>query len=393
MEWLKVSEFTTVITGGTPSTSKKQYWNNGTIPWLNSGELNKNRIYDSKKFITKEGLDNSSAKMMPPDTVLIALTGTTTGVSSILKLTACANQSVTGILPSKKHIPEYLFYYLLFTRKQILKDAYGGAQKHISQAYVKDIKIPLPPLSVQKEIAEKLDKADALRKKDQELLKQYDELAQAIFIDMFGDPVQNEKGWEIANIEQLVTKEKNSIKRGPFGGALKKEIFIEKGYLVYEQYHALNNDFTFERYFIDEVKFEELKGFEVKPNDIIISCSGVYLGKLAIVPTGAKKGIINQALLKLTLDETKITNDFFSFHFTQPTFRRTYFDANRGAGIPNFPPMSDFKKFPFIKPPISLQNQFADKIQNLEAQKEILKKQAQLSEELFQALLQESFSF
>src|SRR5690606_17622850 len=97
---------------------------------------------------------------------------------------------------------------------------------------LKNLEIPLPPLPVQEKIAAILDKADALRRKDQELLKKYDELAQAIFIDMFGDPVKNEKGWEVKSIDQLVTKERHSIKRGPFGGALKKEIFVQSGYLV-----------------------------------------------------------------------------------------------------------------------------------------------------------------
>jgi type I restriction enzyme M protein len=87
--------------------------------------------------------------------------------------------------------------------------------------------------------------------------------------------------------------------RGPFGGSLKKEIFKSSGYLVYEQFHAINNDFTFGRYYIDEAKFNEMKRFEVFPNDILISCSGT-MGKIAIVPDGNIKGIINQALLKLT---------------------------------------------------------------------------------------------
>ena len=135
-----------------------------------------------------------------------------------------------------------------------------------------------------------------------------------------------------------------------------------------------------------------LKGFEVKPGDIIISCSGVYLGKLAIIPEGAKKGIINQALLKITLDQEKMRNDFFIFHFTQKNFREKYFDANRGAGIPNFPPMPIFKKFPFIAPPIKLQNQFAERVKSIEEQKSIAQASAIKSEELFNSLLQRAFN-
>lgn len=253
------------------------------------------------------------------------------------------------------------------------------------------IQISLPDIPIQQKIAAVLDKANELRQYNQQLIEKYDALTQSLFLDMFGDPVRNEKAWKTKTIEELTKKEKGSIKRGPFGGALKKEIFVEKGYLVYEQFHALNNDFSMARYFISEEKFNELKGFEVKPGDIIISCSGVYLGKLAIVPKDAKKGIINQALLKVTLDEKIMRNDFFMFHFTHKNFREKYFDANRGAGIPNFPPMSDFKKFPFIFPSIDIQNQFAERVQLIETQKQQAQEALAKSELLFQGLLQKAF--
>ena len=279
--------------------------------------------------------------------------------------------------------------YLYYKMQTIKFEAEQHKRYWISK--YSQIEIDLPPLATQQRIAAILDQADAIIQNNRAIVQKYDALTQSLFLDMFGDPVKNEKGWETKTIEQLVSKNKNSIKRGPFGGALKKEIFVEEGYLVYEQYHALNNDFSMERYFIDDKKFEELKGFEVKPKDIIISCSGVYLGKLAIVPKNAKKGIINQALLKVTIDESIMTNDFFVFHFSHKNFREKYFDANRGAGIPNFPPMSDFKKFPFISPPIELQTQFAERVAMIEAQKQ----QAQLalakSEELFASLLQRAF--
>ena len=250
---------------------------------------------------------------------------------------------------------------------------------------------PLPPLDQQKKIAAILDAADAYRQKTKALITKYDELTQSLFLDMFGDPVSNPMRWETQSIVELVKDEKYSLKRGPFGGALKKEIFVEEGYLVYEQFHALNNDFSMARYFIDEEKYNDLIGFAVKPKDIIISCSGVYLGKLAIIPDKAKEGIINQALLKLTLDQSKMRNDFFVFHFTQENFKKTYFDSNRGAGIPNFPPMKVFKQFPFITPPIKLQNQFAERVQAIEAQKAQAQASLAQAEDLFNSLLQRAF--
>src|SRR5437868_6324417 len=97
----KIEDFADVITGGTPSTAKNEYWDNSEIPWLNSGELNQGIIESCSNHITKIGLKNSAAKLMPVDSVLIALTGATTGVVGYLTFKACANQSLTGILPSK----------------------------------------------------------------------------------------------------------------------------------------------------------------------------------------------------------------------------------------------------------------------------------------------------
>ncbi len=285
--------------------------------------------------------------------------------------------------PIDKLDSKFLYYFL-----QTINLPNVGYSRHFK--FLKEIQIPLPPLETQKRIADIIDAADALRQKDQQLLKKYDELAQAIFIDMFGDPVKNEKGWETKNIQNLVGAQKHSIKRGPFGGALKKEIFIDKGYLVYEQYHALNNDFSFERYYINEDKYQELVAFDVKPKDIIISCSGVYLGKLAIVPDNAKPGIINQALLKLTLDETKYKNAFFVSVFTQENFKEKYFASERGAAIPNFPPMSTFKEFKFICPPIALQEKYLAKINFIEQQKGFAKKTN--SDKLFLSLIQKAFN-
>ncbi|RXG30667.1 restriction endonuclease subunit S [Leeuwenhoekiella marinoflava] len=286
--------------------------------------------------------------------------------------------------------------YVYQQMKQVRIDTQLHKRYWISRFSNKEI--PFPKIDIQnnksetqKHIASILDDAAALRNKTKQLLTEYDLLAQSIFLDMFGDVVNNPKNWKTRTIEQLVVNEKGSIKRGPFGGALKKEIFVEQGYLVYEQYHALNNNFNFERYYIDDKNFKRLKGFEVKPGDIIISCSGVYLGKLAIIPKDAKKGIINQALLKITLDEQKMRKDFFVFHFTQQNFRDKYFGANRGAGIPNFPPMASFKKFPFIAPPINLQNQFAEKIVLIEQQKALAKQELKESEDLFNCLLQKAF--
>lgn len=268
----------------------------------------------------------------------------------------------------------------------------GAAQPQITRKNLEKIKLTIPKSKDdQIKIANLLTQIEALIAKRKESIKLLDELLKSTFLDMFGDPVLNPKGWDTVTIEDIVKKEKYSIKRGPFGGALKKEIFVSDGYLVYEQFHALNNDFSMARYFITEEKFQELKAFEVKSGDIIISCSGVYLGKLAIVPPNIKKGIINQALLKISLDKDKMNNILFTYIFRNENFIHKFFGSNRGAGIPNFPPMKEFKKFKFIKPPKPLQNKFTTIVQQVENTKRYYKKSLNKLNELFGSLSQRAF--
>lgn len=284
---------------------------------------------------------------------------------------------------------EYLRYFL--NEADLNKHITGTTRGKLTKSALNSIEVPLPPLETQLHIANILTKAESLIAQRKESIRLLDEYLKSVFLEMFGDPVRNEKGWETRTIEELVINEKWAIKRGPFGGALKKEIFVEDGYLVYEQFHALNNDFSFARYYIDESKFQELKAFEVKSGDIIISCSGVYLGKLAIVPEGAKQGIINQALLKISLDNSKMDNKYFVFLFSHSSFKNEFFGSTRGSGIPNFPPMTEFKKFKFIYPPFELQTRFVQIVENTEALKAQYQQSLQELENLYGSLSQKAF--
>jgi type I restriction enzyme S subunit len=110
-----------------------------------------------------------------------------------------------------------------------------------------------------------------------------------------------------------------------------------------------------ERYFIDEEKFNELKSFEVKSGDIIISCSGVYLGKLAIIQNNYSKGIINQALLKLTLDKNIIIDKIFVFFWNNLMNNGFFDEVKKGAAIPNMPSVKELKEIDIPLPPLQIQ--------------------------------------
>ena len=174
------------------------------------------------------------------------------------------------------------------------------------------------------------------------------------------------KGWEWAFIPQAVSNEKYSIKRGPFGSAIKKSYFVSTGYKVYEQQHAINDDFSLGNYYLAEDKFNELKVFSVKPNDIIISCSGT-VGKVAIAPDWMEPGVINQALLKLTLNENVLTNSYFKILFPAFYMKTETLSDLKGTAQKNMVSVDELKNEPFPLPPLAEQQRIVAKVDELMA--------------------------
>ena len=154
-----LASFAKTGAGGTPKKSNKAFYEGGDIPWLLSGEVANANIMEAKNFITAEGLKGSSAKLFPPNSVLVAMYGATAGEVGILRFEAATNQAVCAVLPSDEHVPEYLYYYLLHAKPSLVAQAVGNAQPNISQAKIKSLEIPLPPLEEQQRIVEVLDEA------------------------------------------------------------------------------------------------------------------------------------------------------------------------------------------------------------------------------------------
>ena len=193
----------------------------------------------------------------------------------------------------EKTTVKYLYYVLKNNIQQFRDSASGmGSLPQISLKVTEEFVIPFPPISIQHEIVRILDNFKELTEELTEELtarkKQYEYYRSEI--------LSLSKLTKTKTLEEVC-----DFVRGPFGGSLKKQIFTSDGYAVYEQQHAIYGEFKF-RYFVDEQKFKEMKRFKVKPGDLIMSCSGT-MGKIAIIPDDAPKGIINQALLKLTPKE------------------------------------------------------------------------------------------
>ena len=177
-------------------------------------------------------------------------------------------------------------------------------------------------------------------------------------------PYELPTGWEWMRLPQVVGVGRYAIKRGPFGSAIKKAFFVPSGYKVYEQKNAIRNDFSLGHYYIGENKFKELEAFEVRPNDIIVSCSGT-VGKLAVAPQWMERGIINQALLKLTLNNNAMTNEYFAIMFEAYLMRTDTLSDLQGTAQKNITSVTVLKSLPMPLPPLAEQKRIVAKVNEL----------------------------
>lgn len=222
-----------------------------------------------------------------------------------------------------------------------------------------ELEFDIPEREKQDQIVEKLDKLNEIQSKKIIQLKKYNELIKSQFIEMFGDVNTNPKHWEMTKLQNICS----SIVRGPFGSALKKDFFVEKNdttYKVYEQKNAIQKSEKLGTYYISKEKYKELKRFECKPNDFIMSCSGT-MGELYQLPDGSEKGIINQALCKFTLNGKM--NSIVFLEFMKNAIKNI---ETKGSGIQNIASVIYIKNLNVYVPPIELQNKFAEIVKHID---------------------------
>ena len=262
-------------------------------------------------------------------------------------------------------IPQYFVYYSQSRPYsiRIQSKTTGSTRKRISRKNLENIDIPIPSLEEQERIVSELDKINELIRLKREQLKDYDNLAQSIFYEMFGDPVENEKGWEVKKLINNVQE----MFLGPFGSALKVDSYVEKKdafCMVYEQKHAIQGRLDLDNHFINEEKFNSLKRFEVKGGDFIMSCRGT-IGKLYKLPNDAPKGIIHPSLMKIRIKEDVYDSTYFKYMLVKIVAN----ESTNGNCVQMAITAKELGKKTLPLPPLSLQQLFAQRIKLIEQQK------------------------
>ena len=184
----KVKDFTDVISGGTPSRDISEYWNSGTIPWVKTTELQNNVIDRVDEYISEAGLNNSSAKIVPPHTILIAMygQGKTRGMTGFLGIEACTNQACACILPSNVINQKYLWQYFILSYDNLRDMAKGGNQPNLNGNIIKNYPVLFPPIELQNEFATFVEQTDKLKLELKESLEKLETLKKSLMQKYFG---------------------------------------------------------------------------------------------------------------------------------------------------------------------------------------------------------------
>jgi type I restriction enzyme S subunit len=408
------------------------------IPFLNIRCIQENRILKEKlQYIDEKIVGKHFRHFLLEENDLVVSSSGTLGRCIFIKkenLPLLLNTSIIRMRPLNHALDRmYLKYYIEseYFQKGIYRLSTGSAQSNYGPSHLKKIYIFLPPLPEQQKIAEILETVDNVIEKTDAIIEKYKRIKQGLMQDLltrgiienyelgimnYGSELRkhesgimnNELGvgsheseignwelrderkhkfkdsplgkipeeWEVVSLEEVALP--NGIVRGPFGGMLKKEIFVSRGYKVYEQGNAIYKSVNLGHYSIDAKKYKQMLRFAVKPKDFIISCSGT-IGKIFMIPDNFKKGIINQALLKITIDNKKFNHKFFEYFFEWERFQDKIIDYTQGGAMPNLIGINEFKKVSFPKPPLPEQRRIASILSQVD---EVIEKEQKYKEKL-----------
>lgn len=393
MSWplVKLSEVCTFLTGGTPSKNVPEYFDGGEIPWIVSGDINRGIVTDVDGRITTAGMENSPAKFLPLNSVLIALNGQgrTRATVALLKLEgATCNQSIVAMSPKSTGTLYYRFLFtILRSMYQQLRDLTGDEKRSgLNIGLLKNVAIPLPPMAEQKRIARILDAADALRVKRREALAQLDTLLQSTFLDMFGDPVANPMGWKVCLLGEKATRitKGQSPKWQGFEYQDDGVLFVtsenvREGFLNVSKPKFVPSDFN-----------EKLRSSQLRTGDLLINLVGASIGRSCLFNGYSGAANINQAVGVVTLDDPVLSN--YIVQLLQTKQGQSFLTGRIVEAARANISLKNLRELSLPLPPVDLQFRFATIVESVERQKARMRTHLAELDALFASLQFRAFS-
>jgi restriction modification system DNA specificity domain protein len=361
-EYKKIGDIATVVSGSTPQTSVEEFWGEGHY-WVTPAELDDKTVYVSKteRQITDAALAKVKLQRLPKGTVLLS-SRAPIGKVAICDVDMYCNQGFKNCICSDLVYNKYLFYFLKDKKEYLNSLGRGATFKEISKGIVEKVVVPLPPKPTQLSIVSELDKLNELIQIKKEQLKDYDALAQSIFYEMFGDPVVNEKGWEVKKLMEVC-----DVRDGTHDSPKYVE---SSNYMLITSKNIVNRAISFDDVnYITEEDYNNInKRSKVDNGDILMPMIGTIGNPVIVYLDNLHKfSIKNVALIKF-LHNTSILNRYLLELMISESFRRYLLSLNKG-GTQKFVALGTIRRMDIILPPLPLQHSFAQKIEQIERQK------------------------
>ncbi|WP_129595938.1 restriction endonuclease subunit S [Anaerophilus nitritogenes] len=389
-EWRKVklSDLGKILTGNTPSTKCEEYYNSKDFMFIKPDDLRKNtlnKINISKAYISSSG--SEKARKVPAGSILVTCIGII-GKVAIVEAEACFNQQINAIIPDNNIVDAKFLGYAILKYKYLLKAvANAPIVPIINKTQFSDIEIKIPPLETQKKIVQVLEKAEKAIKKRKEAINLLDELVKSRFIEMFGDPVLNPKGWNVGVLEKYIDV---------IGGyAFKSTKFINEGIPVLKIGNINAGYFKPENLMFWK-KDRKLNKYLIKPKDLVISLTGTVgkddYGNVCIIGDDYEEYYLNQRNAKLEIKSENLFNKYYLTYLLKvPEIKKRLTGINRGvrqANIAN----KDILNLKVPIPPIGLQNDFAKLVNQIDKLKCKMEESLEELENNFNSLMQRAFT-
>lgn len=389
-----IGELAETGAGGTPLKSNKAFYDGGNIPWLLSGEVGRRRITSASNFITDAGLAGSSAKMFPSQSILVAMYGATAGEVGTLQFPAATNQAVCAIMPNEAFVPDFLYYYLLATKRELVAQAVGGAQPNISQAKIRAVSVPLPPLEEQQAIVDKLDRAfaglETARANAEANLENAKELFQSILDKVIGNAVESPEARPLQDVTLKIGSGAT-----PKGG---KAAYKTEGIALVRSMNVHDLRFKHEGLaYIDEQQAKALQNVETRPDDVLINITGASIARCCIVDPDILQARVNQHVAILRPDPEQIESKYLELSLVSSTNKRRLLkDGDEAGATRQALTKAGLQAFKIGIPSLSVQRQVEEEVAILKVETDRLEeeytRQLEDLDELKQSLLQKAFA-
>ena len=369
-EYKKLGEVAEIIGGSTPKTDIPEYWD-GDNYWVTPAELDGSKyIEKTQRTITQKAIEKTNLSLLPIGTVLLS-SRAPIGKLSITKSPMYCNQGFKNIVCGESLYNEFVYYYLKNNVDYLQSLGTGATFKEISKKVVEKIEMPVPSITEQQQIVSELDLLSGVIEKQKAQLEELDKLAQSIFYDIF-----DKKDWESKKIKDIAI-----VKIGPFGSALHQHDYISGGTPLVNPIHMKNGKIEADSNFtISDEKKKELSSYLLKINDIVFGRRG-DIGRCALV-TQKENGFLcgtGSLFVRFTIN----INPLYSLKILSSSSVKQYLLGNaRGATMLNLN-STVIEGISIPLPPLSLQQEFAAKIEAIEAMKVKVRQSLKEAETLF----------